>query len=480
MTNAQIAVVGAGPAGLAAAATAADLGLRVTLVDENGLPGGQFLRQPLPGVRKAGERRNEVRPPTESVSSSIEVHKTGERRDGTGSRLLRRMRRGDVELRLGTAVWGVDDERTLWLLGPEGMDRLEARALVVATGAYDRPVAFPGWTLPGVMTAGAAQTLVKSSGVLPGRRVLLAGSGPFLLPVAQELLRAGATIVALAEATGPGAWLGRAPRGWGHWDRLWEGWRYVRSLLAGRVPVLPGHVVARAEGDERVRSATLTAVDGEWRPRPGTERRFEVDALAVGYGFTAGTELVRLLGCELRWGERQRQHLPSHDLDQRTSVPGVLVAGEAGGIGGAEVAFASGRLAALAAARELGVLAPGGFERLAAPVRRQLARHRRFAAIVNATFAPRAGLWELMSDDTVVCRCEEVTAGEVRAAIVPGLPDANALKAATRVGMGLCQGRYCGPLVTELVAAATGAPVSGVRPFGVRPPLRPVPFVMAG
>ena len=217
--------------------------------------------------------------------------------------------------------------------------RLRAGAIVLATGAYDRPLAFPGWTLPGVMTAGGAQALSKGQGVLPGRRVLLAGAGPFLLPVAAQLEAGGAEVVAVAEATRRRDWLRAGPRMASHPGRLVDYARYRTKVRK----VAWGHVIVRAEGDDRVRSATIAAADADWAPS-GRERTFEVDAVCTAYGFLPSVELARALGCELR------EDGVEHDDDMRTSVPGVFVAGEASGVGGADLAVVEGELAGYAAA----------------------------------------------------------------------------------------------------------------------------------
>ena len=325
----EVAVVGAGPAGAAAAVAAARAGDRVTVVDEYPSPGGQIYRQQAAAAPGASQPSQ---PP-----------------------VFQALRQSSAEVLTNTLVWGTEDEQTLLLYREgAGTQQLRAQSIVLATGAYDRPVAFPGWTLPGVWTAGGIQAMLKGQAVLPGRRVLLAGAGPFLMPVAQALSEAGATVVAVAEATTRRAWARELPRFLGHWARLREAVAYQRALASARIPYYFGHLLVRVEGQAAVERATIVAVDRDWRPKPATQRTFAVDLVGLGYGFLASTELVRLLGCELRHDPVQAQLLPWCSPEQETSQPGIFVAGETTGIGGAELALVEGQIAGLSAARRLG------------------------------------------------------------------------------------------------------------------------------
>jgi hypothetical protein len=282
----ELAVVGAGPAGLAAAVTAARAGVHVTLVDEYPRPGGQYLKD-KPSLAAS--------PPVSAAERQ-------------GRALLRDLAELDVELRTETLVWGIEGLR-LALHSPHGLDWLEARAVVLATGARELVIPFPGWTLPGVMTLGATQILAKEHGILPGRRVLLAGSGPLLLAVASQLVRRGAEVVAVLEAVHLEQWLPHAPATWGNWDRLREGWRYLGDLRRARVPYRPGRTVIRALGSSpspakggaekggELQTAIVARLDRQGRPIPGSEETVEVDALCLGLGFVPNVELTQLAGC---------------------------------------------------------------------------------------------------------------------------------------------------------------------------------------
>jgi NADPH-dependent 2,4-dienoyl-CoA reductase/sulfur reductase-like enzyme len=416
----DVAVVGAGPAGIAAAVSAREAGAAVAVIDRYPAIGGQIWKCPF------GEP-----PPAAARGWTTRLAHSG-------ARLL-----------LDTAVWGVRDGHTLLTERADGTPgAVRAGAIVLATGAHDRPVAFPGWTLPGVMTAGAAQTLVKAQRTLPGRHVLLAGAGPFLLPVAAALKAAGADVVAVAEATRRRRWAAAGPRMLHHPRHLAEYAAY-RARLSG-VTFLWGHVVVRADGRGRVEHATLARADAAWRPEPGSERTFEVDALCTAYGFLPALELGRALGCELDGDSL------AHDAAMRTSVPHVFVAGEAAGVGGAQLALAEGGVA--------------GREAAGAGVPADLARRRRraahFAAVLDDLFRPGPGLAELADHDTILCRCEDVTAAAVDRAVADGAGSLAAVKLATRCGQGPCQGRMCERIVAARLPSAGR--------YSSRAPVRPV------
>ncbi|MCC7485223.1 MAG: (2Fe-2S)-binding protein [Burkholderiales bacterium] len=348
---------------------------------------------------------------------------------------------------------------------------LRARAIIVASGAYERVIAFPGWDLPGVMTPGGAQTLVRNQQVPPPGRIVFAGSGPFLLAVAKTLIGAGARPSAIYEARRPLEWLRHAPRLWGHWDRIGEALHYRRLLREAAVPVRFGCIVVRAEGSGVLERVVLMRCDGDGRVLPGTEEVERADTLCVGYGFVPSVELTRLLGCAHRYGARRGGWVPEHGEDMEASVAGVFVAGEVAGIGGAYAALAEGRLAGLAAARRLGLRVADAD---LAAARGERAIRRRFGELVNDAFALKPGVYDPIASDTVVCRCEEVTAGEVREAAAGWGPDVNFVKGVTRCGMGYCQGRICGGMVEELTARTLGCGREALGAFRVRPPLKPI------
>ncbi|MEU4190520.1 FAD-dependent oxidoreductase [Kribbella sp. NPDC026611] len=429
-------VVGAGPAGIAAALAAADAGVEVVLVDSGRTVGGQFNRQ-LP-VEFGARRPERLQHGWKSFVQQRE-------------RLAAHPR---ITHSPETSVWAIEGLR-LWVQrGPadaagRAVFPIDAKAVVLATGAYDRVLPFPGWDLPGVYTAGAAQALAKGQRVAVGKRVLVAGTGPFLLPVAESLIGVDAEVVGLLEANS----LATVRRGWSTdpfvaRSKLRETAGYAALLARHRIPLKHGWTVIAAHGNNHVESATIARLDADWHPIPGTERELEVDAICVGFGFTPNLELATATGCDLSGSA------VVVDRNQQTTTPGVFAAGELTGIGGAELSSAEGQVAGLAAAGHV-------------PTDRQFAaveRGRRFAAALAAAYPLRDG-WMSWSDaSTLVCRCEEVTKGDLESAVdARGVTDGRALRLTTRVGLGLCQGRVCSRNVCGLLGtedAGTRRPIA--------------------
>ncbi|WP_328957559.1 NAD(P)/FAD-dependent oxidoreductase [Kitasatospora purpeofusca] len=450
----DLAVIGAGPGGLAAAVTAADLGLRCVLVDAGRSTGGQFYRHPAPGL---GAARPDKLHHGWSVYTDL------------SDRLAAHRAAGRVELLTGHQVWALEragdgDWRLHATTGPDADDRttVRAAAVLLATGAYERQLPFPGWTLPGVVTAGGAQAMLKAGLVLPGRRIVVAGSGPLLLAAASSLVTAGAEVPAVVEAT---AYLGYARRPGvlaAVPAKLVEGAGHGSALLRHGVRLRPRSAVVEAHGTDRVTAVTVARLDAEWRPVPGSERRIACDALAVGHGLIPQIELATELGAATRTTPDGTAALKV-DARLRTTVPGLWAAGEACGVGGADLAIAEGELAAHAVADR--------------PVRtgllRRRSRLRAFAELMAAAHRPGPGWTDWLREDTDVCRCEEVPAGRIKEAVDElGAGDARTVKLLTRAGMGWCQGRMCGPAVACLAGGADRAEVRpDSRPFSCPVPL---------
>ena len=436
----DLAVVGAGPAGLAGAVTASERGLSVALLDGTEQVGGQFYRHP---AQPLGAARPEA------------LHHDW----ATFAELRRRLAASDVDHLAGHEVWTVTRaDEALWTLHAlteaEKNVAIRARAVLLATGAYERHLPFPGWTLPGVVSAGGAQAMLKAGLVLPGKRVVVAGSGPLLLAVAASLAAAGARIPAVVEASGYLAY-GRYPRVLAaNPEKLVEALIYGTALLRRGVRLRTRSAVTEVHGTNRVEAVTVSRVDKSWRPVPGPGRRIACDALAVGHGLVPRIELATALGCATRGTADGTHALVLGDL-QETSVPGIWAAGETGGVGGAKLGCVEGELAGIAVAARLS----GGPAAGADGLRRRRDRMREFADAMAAAHAPGPGWPGWLTDDTEVCRCEEVTAGRIREAVADlGARDARSVKLLTRAGMGWCQGRMCGTAVACLAADGIDGP----------------------
>ena len=455
----EIAIVGAGPAGVAASVTAARAGASVTVLDEYARPGGQYYKQP---VHTDGGPSY-----PHSLASTIQQ----------GRELLEGLSHPGIDLQCNTLAWNISaDELVLDLYSPAGARALQAQRIILCAGATERAVPFPGWTLPGVIMAGAGQLMLKAHGLLPGKTFLLAGTGPLLQLAAVQLLEAGAQIAALVELRSRTEFLKSAAHLWRYPDKLGQGFATLQKLLQARVPIKFGHTIAQALGETEVSGAVIMRVDGDGQPIPGSETRFEVDTICLNYGFTPATELPRIAGCEQYFDQDYATYATATNDSLETSIAGILAAGETRGMGGAEVAVIEGQLAGSVAAQQLGFSPP--FDQNGLSDKRLQARA--VAASLGKMFQLKPGLCALAADDVPVCRCEEVSAGEVRAAIRNGVVQLNQLKPWTRAGMGRCQGRICGDILRQIVAAETGLPLSEIQPFTARAPVKPVPLEVVG
>ena len=459
MKEVELMILGTGPAGMSAAIEAVQAGAKVTLLDENPRPGGQIYRQFSEGYR---------------VTDPKALGKDYNR----GQRLLAEFESvGDrVEYLSETLAWGIFKDQEVALKQGERSYSARYQKLIVSIGAYDRPVPFPGWTLPGVFSAGGAQRMVKNQRVLPGEKMLLAGTGPLQLALANQITDAGGKVEAIVEAGRIENWWRMITGAWGQWQLLGDALNYLWGIRKAGIPMYRGHIIQEVRGDGRVEAAVVAEADADWRPKPGTQRTFQVDTVCVGYGFVPSVELTRLAQCEHRYEPMMGGWLPVRDDNMETSVPGVYAAGDCTGIAGSFVAVEEGRIAGIAAAQSLGYLSVDEAEQRKAPSRRRLAGLQRLRRALDEVSRPRPGLFELAQDDTLVCRCEEITLADIKAALADGATDMNEIKRMTRMGMGPCQGRMCGPALQEIIARQKGVAPADLGYLNPRPPVKPVPL----
>ena len=431
---------------MAAAVAAKRLALDVLVVDEQPSPGGQIWRS----VETA--EWDKILGPSYTE----------------GREAAREFRSSGASYEPGTQLWQI--ERGFCALVTRGgtPQMLEASAVILATGAQERPVPFPGWTLPGVLTVGAAQILLKTAGQIPAGPVWIAGNGPLPLLFAGQLLEAGGEIAGFLDTTPPGAWrrsLPHLPRALRAAADLAKGLSWTATLRK-HTRIVRGVGNLEAIGTERIEAIRYRSVRGGERTVPAC-------ALLVHEGLVPNLHPALSLDCEIRWNCAQQCFVPALDDWGESSVTDLFIAGDGAGIAGARAAQLRGTLAAIRVAAKLQRIGLESAEAAAAPVRRQLARELAIRPFLDAWFKPRQQIFE-PADSTVICRCEEVTAGEIRASAALGCLGPNQVKAATRAGMGPCQGRQCGYTVTRILAEAQRRPPEAVGYLHVRPPLKPV------
>jgi NADPH-dependent 2,4-dienoyl-CoA reductase/sulfur reductase-like enzyme len=441
----DIVVIGAGPAGLAATTTAAGAGLSTLLLDENTGPGGQVWRA-----------INATPVKTRSVLGSDYW---------CGEEIAQAARTSGAEIIHCAIVWSLDRNLDIGVSIGGRSAFIRAGRVIIATGAQERPFPIPGWTLPGVMTAGAAQIMLKSSGLVPDGRTIIAGQGPLLWLLAAQILRLGGRIDRVLDTTARSNYLAALPHAFSFVTSSYfmKGLALMREVRA-RVPVISGVSELAAEGDGKL--ATVSYAAGARRDT------MPADLLLLHQGVVPNVNLAMAAGVEHRWDALQLCWSPALDADGASSVEGIAIAGDGAGIGGAQAAIWRGRIAARGAIAALAPAAAAKLEPIAT-LRAELARVERGRAFLDALFQP-AKQFRIPAGDTIVCRCEEVTAQDILDSVAIGATGPNQLKAYRRSGMGPCQGRLCGLTVTELMAEARAKTPQEIGYYRLRAPVKPI------
>ncbi len=452
----QAAVIGSGLSGIVAAGRLAAHGIDVWVMDENFHVGGQILRA-IP----------------ENLGS-----RPGDHSDSVGKigiRFIESLKQRKLRVLNRTRVLGIYPGPELLVEENEtDVFIVSADTVLLAPGARERFLPFKGWTLPGVLATGAVQVLIKSSGVLPADPLLIGGSGLFLLAVAYEVLRGRGRVQAIIDQKPfleKAAILGPSLR---HISKLGEGARFLFRIYGSGVPVHSRTRIVEARGRGALEEVVVARVDAEGNPVSARERIFRTQGLAVGYGFVPNIELADLAGCKLEYDTGKGGWVVKVGENLETSRQNVFAAGEITGIAGALKSVNEGEIAALSILNRLekigGAESAAGLKRL----NRQRAGHLRFGVHFNSLNRIPIEALKSIPDETIVCRCEDVTIGDIRRAIAEGYDTPEALKVAVRASMGDCQGRTCSPVIYDLLALMTRKPPDAFRPFSVRPPIKPV------
>jgi NADPH-dependent 2,4-dienoyl-CoA reductase/sulfur reductase-like enzyme len=439
----DLAIVGAGPAGLAAAVQARQHGLSVLLLDDGPSPGGR--------IWQATERRKPKDLDDQQAASAIAA-----------------FRNSGTDYRAESSVWAIepaaDSAMVFWSQGGTAQSVAASRVLL-ATGTTERPLPFPGWTLPGVMTVGAAQIALKTSGLVPQGDVWIAGQGPLVLLYAAQLLAAGGSIAGILDIAEPGA--------------KWAALSHLGAILRSRTLLRRGRAWRRDIAKAGIKTQRIDSLRAEGTDalthiafRIGeAEHREPASTLLIHDGVIPSVQITRALGCIHDWDPAQHCWRPRVDEWGTSSVPTISVAGDGTGIAGWQAAMQEGRLAAIAIAAAIGKLDPAQRDLIARRYRRALTRARTIRPLLDAVFPPRT---DTLADDTIVCRCEEITAGRIREAVSLGCLGLNQLKAFTRCGMGPCQSRMCAPTAARVIAQARGVRIEDIEPHRLRFPTKPL------
>lgn len=451
-----LVIIGAGPGGLAAAIKASELGVESIVLDMYPQSGGQYYHLPTPDLHLASAR---------GITEE-------------GLRLVEVAQKAGAQIWQNVEVWAIYPEKPylICLTGGE-VKRLRADMIIIATGAFERAVPFPGWTLPGVMTTGAALALMKNQRILPGRRILLAGSGLLQFPTAAYLVEAGADVEMVLELRRKRTFL----RKWkssltmsSHLDRMFEGLGYFLSMWTGKVRMRTGCAITRAIGSTNVEAAAFADVDKAGYPISGTEHTIEVDTILSGYGLIPSNRLSMISGCKHVFHPQLHSYVPIRNEWMQTTVPEIYVAGDAAGISGKQAAIIEGKIAAVAVALQMERINQKQAMEQTVSLRKKLVRERDFAQAMADLFGYLPGLSSLLEDDTVVCRCENITLNQIKQAVADGADSVAGVKNHSRAGMGWCQGRMCIQSVAQIISQELQSDLERASRHTIRPPLFPV------
>ncbi|MBS3819698.1 FAD-dependent oxidoreductase [bacterium] len=456
MEEKDFVIIGTGPAGISAAVTAAKSGVDVTLIGEDPRMGGQIFRQIIPPLYS-------------------QTHYVDTQNEKIFNNLSEEKKKVHLQFLSKTLVWGIFDDK---VLATDNKDHplIKAKKLLISEGAYEAPVAFPGWTLPGVITLGGTQILLKSQGLIPRGRTLVAGTGPLLYYTASQLVKNGANVVGVLEASSLFKWMNwtfrliRAPK------LLWKGIQYLTLLKKRRIPIYYNHVVAKAEGTESLEKVIFTKDNNNWEPQEGTEKTLDVDTLCLNFGFIPSTIFTHMAGCEHEFDPTLRGWIPTLNNKLETSKEGIFVAGDCNGIGGVKKAFVEGQIAGTEIALQLGQVSKPETHSFLSRLQKKNSRLNWYQKFLKDIYAFRPGLLKLLTPETFICRCEEVDFKTITNTLENGAWSLDQIKRLTRMGMGRCQGRFCFPTVLGILSKYYSQKELNQLDFSTRPPAKPLPL----
>lgn len=457
MREIPLAIIGAGPAGLSAALQAAKLGIHTLVLDMHAQSGGHYFNLPP-------DELNSCQPAKEEIE---------------GKSLIDQVKAAGAEILSSAEVWGIypEDPFRICLSGNKAKE-IRASKIILAPGAIERIWPFPGWTLPGVISAGGALTLLKNQKMSPGRKILISGTGPLQLSLAAQLASQDIEIAGLLELKPRRSILSgwRSAVGNMTYHRFREGLGYLRKIQAEKIPYLFGWSVIEAIGKNEVEGAVIARVDSAGKPISSTEKTIDVDCICLGYGLLPDTQFTRLLECDHVIHPQIGAWVPVRNEWLQTSLGGVFAAGDAAGVAGKVAAMLEGKIAALGAAIQLDQISGERASEEAAKIRRRLSVEYRFAEALQQIFSLPANPCSLANPETVICRCECITLAQIQEAVQDGATSVQAVKYHSRSGMGWCRGTSCTPLIGQIIAQYGKVNLEHASRSTTRPPLFPVPL----
>lgn len=452
----NVIVIGSGFSGMAAASILADYGLSILLLDENIHIGGQLLRRVPP---KLGEDSS---------------HKP-EKIKRIGYDFVDKVKEKKIDLWNQTVLMGVyDNQEILVEKNRKETFSFSCDFLLFATGARERFLPFKGWTLPGVYSTGMLQVLMKTSGVLPAKKMLIAGSGLFLFAAAYEFLKNGGDLQGIMEQSSFSNKIQFLPQVFHQFPKFTEGGRYLAKIYGSRVPIKYRRQVIEARGDNHLEEVVVAKLNRKGSVIQGTEKTHKTQALAVGYGFVPNIEALQLAGCELEYAQEKGGWVVKVTDKMETSVEYILAAGEITGIGGAHKSLNEGKIAASTILEKLGISSEDFTPKKLKKLQKERKHHLSFVRCFNSLYKIKPKSIQEIPDETIICRCESVDMKQIKDAVDMGCEDPNGLKVATRCAMGKCQGRTCAPVITDILQILCQKDPQEIGLFTVRPPFKPI------
>jgi len=450
-------IVGSGPAAISAANTAAKLGVEALVIGEDPQIGGQIYRQIISPLKF---RESLLDTQNKDIFKSLEDRFAEEK----------------IQFQNKKLAWGIFGEDKIISIDNSDRPLIKAEKLLIAEGAYEAPVAFPGWTLPGIMTVGAVQILLKSQGIMPQGKIILAGTGPLIYFTASQLIKNGAEVILILESSSQTQWLrwatklSREPR------LLGSGFKYMSIIKKQRIPIYFSSIIIEARGNDSLEEVVFARVDNQWKPINGTEQRAQVDILALNFGFIPSTEFTHIAGCKHICDPYLRGWIPQFNNKYETSQEGIFVAGDCTGIWGVKAAVIEGEIVGLEVARQLGCISNTNADIGQAKLQKVLSKHRWYKELLRKIYAFRPGLLDLLTNETIVCRCEEVNFKAISERIERGSLHLEQIKRLSRAGMGRCQGRLCYPTLLGILSRKLSLDKLNKEDFSARPPVKPIPL----